>query len=191
MARPISWRARLTTRLGLLKAAEQRQKDADRELARAREKDIHPRRHLVEAALEAHNMVLKRRNQVAHARRMLARERRARSDRRWQGSRAVTNEIIDIVGKRASVSSRKRRPTFGNPGSDHHVSQRNADAVDFAIAEAHGLKNEISRSLGGPVRLPDYGSFAITRNGKRYRVQGIAGTHGTGPHLHYGVRRVS
>jgi hypothetical protein len=117
--------------------------------------------------------------------------RRARTswDWAWGGSRGVTNEVVRIVGGRAPITSRKRTATFGNPGSDHHVSQLTADAVDFGIAEAHWLKNEISRRMGGPPMLTDFGSFTIERKGKRFRVQIIAGTHGTGPHLHVGVRR--
>jgi hypothetical protein len=107
----------------------------------------------------------------------------------WGGSRGVTDEVVRIVGERAPITSRKRTATFGNPGSDHHVSQVSADAVDFGIANAHWLKNEISRRLGGPSTLADFGNFFITRKGRRYRVQIIAGTHGTGPHLHVGVRR--
>jgi hypothetical protein len=128
------------------------------------------------------------RRKLEQAKQALARARR--DSGLWGGSRAVTNEVIDIVNGRASISSRKRTATFGNPGSDHHVSQLLADAVDFRIAEAHWLKNEISRRLGGPSVLPDFGSFTIRRNGRTFRVQIIAGTHGTGPHLHVGVRRV-
>jgi hypothetical protein len=62
--------------------------------------------------------------------------------------------------------------------------------VDFGTGNNHALKNEISKKLGGPSNLPDYGTFLIKRNGRTYRVQGIAGTHGTGPHLHFGVKRV-
>lgn len=113
----------------------------------------------------------------------------ALSSRLWGGSRTVTNEAIRIVGSRASVSSRKRVATFGNPGSDHHVSQVTADAVDFAIAEAHSLADEVARKLGGPDDIADYQAFAVRRAGRTYRVQIIAGTHGTGPHLHVGVRR--
>lgn len=113
----------------------------------------------------------------------------AASNRLWGGSREITNQVIRIVGKRASVTSRKRWATFGNPGSDHHMSQTTADAVDFGIAEAHSLADEVARKLGGPSDIKDYQNFFITRNGKRYRVQIIAGTHGTGPHLHVGIRR--
>lgn len=113
--------------------------------------------------------------------------RRQRSDAQWGGARAITNEIIDIVNGRAPITSRKRWQLFGNPGSDHWRGKKNADAVDFGIAEAHWLKNEISRRLGGPRELADYGSFFVERNGQTFRVQLIAGTHGTGPHLHAGV----
>lgn len=106
----------------------------------------------------------------------------------WGGCRQVTDEIVRIVGNRAPVTSRKRTETFGNPGSDHHVSQTTADAVDFGIANAHGLADEVGQKLGiGSVS--DYGNYYLTRNGLRFRVQPISGTHGTGPHMHWGVRR--
>lgn len=115
-------------------------------------------------------------------------------DAKWAGSRAVTNEIIRIVHGRAKVTSRKRAASdplsIINPGSDHNAANRTADAVDFATANNHALKNEISRKLGGPDILADFGTFTIERNERLYRVQGIAGTHGTGPHQHWGVRRV-
>jgi hypothetical protein len=116
--------------------------------------------------------------------------RRLAEDRLWGGSRYYTNRAIAIVGDRAPVTSRKRVATFGNPGSDHHVSATVADAVDFGTVENHALKNELSRKLGGPNTIADYGTFTTRRNGRTYRHQLIAGTHGTGPHLHYGVRRV-
>ncbi len=135
--------------------------------------------------------VVLRRAQVAYAQRVVNRHSGASL---YSGARAVTNEVIDIVNGRAPVTSRKRSPThplsLANPGSDHSGLNRTADAVDFGIAEAHWLKNEISRKLGGPGVLPDYGTFTVNRNGRHYRVQIIAGTHGTGPHLHVGVKRI-
>jgi len=130
------------------------------------------------------------RRKLENAKQKLARVKR--DNAQWGGSRAVTNQVVAIVDGRARVTSRKRRATFGNPGSDHHVSQTTADAVDFGIAEAHWLKNEISRKLGGPGALADYGTFNVRRRGgSTYRLQIIAGTHGTGPHLHVGVRRLA
>ena len=122
---------------------------------------------------------------------MVRRRRRQISDRLWGGSRYFTNRIIAIVGDRAPVTSRKRWATFGNPGSDHHRSQRLADAVDFGIADAHALKNEISRKLGGPDPVDDYEHFHLKHGGRTYRLQLIAGTHGTGPHLHAGARKIA
>lgn len=109
----------------------------------------------------------------------------------WGGARQLTNETIRIVGGRASVTSRKRVATYGNPGSDHHVSQLTADAVDFGIGTAYSLATEIKRRLTGDAgaRFVDYESFYVTRRGRRYRCQGIAATHGTAPHLHWGFRR--
>jgi hypothetical protein len=109
----------------------------------------------------------------------------------WSGSRGVTNEVIFIVNGRVPITSRKRTETFGNPGSDHHVSQVTADAVDFGTVENHALKNEIARKLtnGSRDSVNDFEHFFITRKGRRYRIQMIAATHGTGPHLHVGVRR--
>lgn len=139
----------------------------------------------------AKKLLYKRREQVAEAERVIARHS---ASTEWGGSRAVTDEVIRIVGNRAPVTSRKRAAndplSIKNPSSDHSGQNTLADAVDFGIAEAHALKNEISRRLGGPRQLADYGKFVALRNGHSYRVQIIAGTHGTGPHLHVGVKRV-
>jgi hypothetical protein len=132
--------------------------------------------------------LIKRRSKLQAALRVAKKASGSVTDNLWGGSRGVTNEIIRIVGGRAPVTSRKRVETFGNPGSDHHVSQRTADAVDFGIANAYNLAREIARKLGGTWN-GDYDSFTIVRKGKTFRVQGIAAVHGTGPHLHYGVRR--
>lgn len=106
----------------------------------------------------------------------------------WGGSRQVTEEVIRIVGGRAPVTSRKRTSTLGNPSSDHYTGNTTADAVDFGIGNAHSLADEIGRRLGIG-NITDYASYYISRNGLRFRVQIIASTHGTGPHLHVGVRR--
>ena len=144
--------------------------------------------HMLKSAKE---LVSKRQAQVTEAERVVARHS---ASTEFGGSRAVTDEVIRIVNGRAPVTSRKRAAnhplSIGNPGSDHSGQNKLADAVDFGIAEAHSLKNEISRKLGGPAQLADFGSFTTRRNGQSYRVQIIAGTHGTGPHLHVGVKRV-
>jgi hypothetical protein len=110
----------------------------------------------------------------------------------WGGSRGVTNRIIEIVGGRAAVTSRKRPAnhplSLANPGSDHNEANTTSDAVDFGIAEAFSLRDEVMRKLGVSEPIFDGAHYVITFNGKRYRVQPIARNHGTGPHLHFGVR---
>jgi hypothetical protein len=121
------------------------------------------------------------------------RKRQLAENNKYGGSRAVTNEIIRIVGGRASVTSRKRPAwhplSISNPSSDHSGLNRLADAVDFGTANNYSLAREIARRLGG-WWSGDYDAFVISRSGNKYRVQIIAGTHGTGPHLHVGVRRI-
>ena len=135
---------------------------------------------------EAERMVERRQRQVRGT-------KRQRSDRRWGGSRYFTNRINDIVQRRhpgTRVTSRKRPVLLGNLGSDHNLFNRDADAIDHALVDDHATKNAISRELGGPAELPDFGTFEAVnpQNGKTYRIQLIAGTHGTGPHHHSGVK---
>lgn len=107
----------------------------------------------------------------------------------WGGSRSIIDqEVIPFVQSRtgAPVTSTKR--SWGSWGSDHNVVQVLAYAADFGVGEAHGLADDLGRHLGiGPI--VDYASYYIFRSGRRFRVQIIAGTHGTGPHLHVGIRR--
>jgi len=70
--------------------------------------------------------------------------------------------------------SEKRVETYGNPGSDHHVSQTNAFAIDFLLVNDYDAAS----------------AFYVKRGGNTFRIQIIAGTHGTGPHLHVGCRLV-
>lgn len=111
----------------------------------------------------------------------------------WAHCRGVTNRVIDIVndemGRKVGITSRKRWELFGNPSSDHYRGNVTADAVDFALVEAHELADKISRRLGGPQNIQDYEHFYITHNKRRFRIQIIAAQHGTGPHLHVGVKR--
>ena len=121
--------------------------------------------------------------------------RRRRSNARWAGSRFFTNraiEHIDRIRNRPTITSRKRLTAFGNPQSDHWIRNRTADAVDFALVNDHAAATSLARRLGwdGGGTFPDFGTWTTTRDGATYHHQLIAGTHGTGPHLHYGVRRV-
>jgi hypothetical protein len=119
----------------------------------------------------------------------------------WGGSRFYTNRAIEFIDSIRSpnpaINSRKRFATFGNPGSDLHVSQIRADAVDFNLVEDHDAATKLARHFGwrGSGTFPDYGTFTTQRKvwplGRvhTFRHQIIAGTHGTGPHLHHGVER--
>lgn len=109
----------------------------------------------------------------------------------WGGAQSIFDNEVRPVLKRNGVpiTSTKRQETYGNPDSDHHVSQRDAYAGDGATANNHALADRIGYALGiGPVT--DYTNYYIKRNGRTYRVQIIAGTHGTGPHIHIGIRLV-
>lgn len=131
--------------------------------------------------------------------------RRRYRRKRWAYCRGVTNRIIDIVvdikhptwgfaRARAYrlwvVSSRKRWITFGNPGSDHYAGNRNADAVDFRLVDDYETRDRVMRRLGVTGPINDYGSYMVRHNRMSFRVQPIAQQHGTGPHLHMGVKRL-
>lgn len=110
----------------------------------------------------------------------------------WGGAEDIIRNEVVPVARAAGVGSTsgKRTATYGNPGSDHHVSQTLASARDFGTANNYALRNRIMRRLGVTSAIRDYGSYYIKRGGHTFRVQPIAGTHGTGPHLHIGIRRI-
>ena len=111
-------------------------------------------------------------------------------DPHWGGSRDVFwNEVVPAAG--VNPHSTKRTETFGNPGSDHHVSQTLAYAGDFLPSEARAIA--IGRALGISYSgyADDYKGYYIQRDGHTYRVQIIAANHGTGPHVHVGIERVN
>lgn len=112
----------------------------------------------------------------------------------WGGSKSIVEQEIIPIAKRhgIAVTSKKRWETYGNPGSDHYRGNATAYAADFATANNYALAAEIGRKLGFPYQnaSDDYKSYYIRRAGRNYRVQLIAGTHGTGPHLHAGVKLV-
>jgi hypothetical protein len=115
---------------------------------------------------------------------------RASGEGAWDGSESVAREIEAVVEKlRGECSgSEKRVETYGNPGSDHHVSQTNAFAIDFYLSNDYEAATVVAAHFG-VTWAGDYSDFYVERGGNTFRVQLIAGTHGTGPHLHAGVRR--
>lgn len=175
------WQGKLPGRLSRLKTAKAKEsywRSRHMKAANART------RKMLE---EARSLVAIREDQLSEAHRVIARHR-PKASSLWGGSRQITDEIINFVDGRYRVTSRKRSELFGNPGSDHHILSLTADAVDFATNSNYKLGSQIAAHLGGSWSA-DFQSFFIWRNGKRYRVQIIAGTHGTGPHLHVGVKR--
>lgn len=110
----------------------------------------------------------------------------------WGGCEDILRkEIVPFCVKQgAPEGSGKRSETYGNPDSDHHVSQVWASARDFLIANAHWLRNKLAAKLGIGSSTADYVAYYIRRAGHTFRVQMIAATHGTGPHFHVGTRFV-
>lgn len=109
----------------------------------------------------------------------------------WEGTESVAREIEAVVERlRGECSgSEKRWETYGNPGSDHHMSQTDAYAIDFYLANDYTAAEAIARHFKAEW-AGDYDNFTVERGGNWFRIQLIAGTHGTGPHLHAGIRRV-
>jgi hypothetical protein len=110
----------------------------------------------------------------------------------WAGCRFIMDEIVvpELVEDHVVITRRKSPASHPlsqqNPGSDHNEANVRADAVDGAIANAHTLADEIGGELGvGDV--VDFVSETFVVEGHRFRVQIIAGTHGTGPHIHIGL----
>ena len=112
----------------------------------------------------------------------------------WGGSDSIlVNEVEPLVLRVRGVRSNsgKRVEDYGNPGSDHHVSQTTASARDFPLVSDYEMAGMVySKLTGNPAsQWPgDYASYYIERAGRTFRCQGIADTHGTGPHCHIGIR---
>lgn len=142
----------------------------------------------------------RRKRAVKTIRKLKRQRRKLQKDKlRMDGATAIVKyeviPLLDLAG--VPVTSRKRWATFGNSSSDHYMGNTNADAVDGGTTENYELGTRIKRSLTGDAntKMVDYEDFFITRahtgSEETYRVQIIAATHGTGPHLHIGVKRVS
>jgi hypothetical protein len=109
----------------------------------------------------------------------------------WAGGKLIMREIWRAVIKETGISptSGKRKETFGNPSSDHFWLNLFSFAKDFATGNNQALAQHIRSYLDPGGIHHDYESFYIVRFGYRFRIQIIAGTHGTGPHLHIGIKR--
>lgn len=133
-------------------------------------------------------------------RQLKKRRRELRKDRfKMKGATAIIKyEVIPVLhAAGVPVTSRKRWATFGNPSSDHWMGNKDADAVDggtfspndeLGSAIVTALKNRKTAMSG-------FAEFTIARSHtgseETYRIQVITEPHGTGPHVHSGVKRVS
>lgn len=109
----------------------------------------------------------------------------------WGGGRKIMQKEVWPIVKAAGISptSGKRKETFGNPSSDHYWLNIWAFAKDYATASNERLAQRIRSKLTPGQTHHDYESFYFTRYGCRFRGQIIASDHGTGPHLHVGIKR--
>jgi DNA gyrase/topoisomerase IV subunit A len=173
-------------------ADEQRERELEREIEALQdeERDL---THRITALRERNEEL---RDKIAEEKRDLADQRQEvvvqAGAPHWGGCEDILASEVVPVAAAAGVASTsgKRSETFGNPDSDHHTSQTTASARDFATANNYGLRDQIMRALGVTGAISDYGAYYIERAGRTFRVQPIAGTHGTGPHLHIGIRLV-
>lgn len=141
-----------------------------------------------------------RRKVKARIRVLKRRRRRLRKDRfKNKGATAIVKyEIIPVLhAAGVPVTSRKRWLTFGNPSSDHFMGNRDADAVDGGT---HNNNDELGSEVVTALKnrrstMSGFIEFTIERSHtgskETYRVQVITAPHGTGPHIHNGVKRVS
>lgn len=141
-----------------------------------------------------------RKHAKAAIRRLNKQAAKLRKDRfKYAGATAIIKyEVIPILhAAGVPVTSRKRWATFGNPSSDHWKGNKDADAVDGAtFVENNELGSEIVTALKQrESEMSAFAEFEITRShtgsAETYRVQVITEEHGTGPHIHIGVKRVS
>lgn len=141
-----------------------------------------------------------RKHAKAAIRRLRAQRKKLVADRfKYKGATAIIKyEVIPILhAAGVPVTSRKRWQTFGNPSSDHWKGNKDADAVDGAtFVENNELGSAIVTALKQrKSEMSGFIEFEITRShtgsAETYRVQVITEEHGTGPHIHIGVKRVS
>ena len=105
----------------------------------------------------------------------------------WGGCADVhEDEVEPAAGTQAH--STKRTETYGNPTSDHHVSQVWAFAGDFPPSVDLAIRIARRLGIGYNGYADDYKLYYVYREGRQIRVQIIASNHGTGPHVHSGLR---
>lgn len=104
----------------------------------------------------------------------------------YGGSRRIAKNLIAGLGADITSAKRSNVPTGSSTSSDHHTSQR--DAFAFDLSPDSQVANRLARRLDIPNFKQGQNFYNLRRGG--YRVQYLTGAHGTGPHLHLGVKRI-
>jgi hypothetical protein len=113
----------------------------------------------------------------------------------WGGSKSLVQIKAMPIARKWGIkqTSSKRWATYGNPSSDHYMLNTWSYAKDFATTNNYAFGVALGKALGVDYNgaKDDYKSFYVEEAGRTFRVQIICGTHGTGPHTHLGIRRIS
>ncbi len=115
----------------------------------------------------------------------------------WGGTERLADRAIEIAREMGiGVSSTKRGATtsIGSTSrSDHHVSQRNAFAVDLPVTGPRGA--ELARKIGQAYGLTgstvgNFNRHVIEVDGERYRMQVLWGVKDHWDHVHVGFKKL-
>jgi hypothetical protein len=111
------------------------------------------------------------------------------------GSVSIGEQIVTPIFQNAGVpiTSRLRAAnhplSIDNPSSDHNAGNTCNYALDGGTANNRTMAQKIKDALGSPGPIVDLQFFNVSFAGHPFRIQIIFSTHGTGPHLHVGIRR--
>lgn len=126
-----------------------------------------------------------------------ARQSRVDWGKGWGGSEGMADaakKIARDMGIPVTSTKRSAAASIGSStGSDHHVSQKNAYAVDFGVYGSRGtaLAKRIARTYGlKPPYIGTYKNHYVRVDGRTYRVQLLWQVAGHYDHVHVGFRRV-
>jgi hypothetical protein len=114
--------------------------------------------------------------------------KRPRTSKVGGGLRGAVNLVDTVIGSYGAPITAKQEPGH-TPGGDHDPAVKGATARDIGGDEATRKRifSELMERLGvegATYKGPDVN---VTRGGVRYQI--ISRDHGTGPHLHVGIRR--
>jgi peptidoglycan hydrolase-like protein with peptidoglycan-binding domain len=117
--------------------------------------------------------------------------------RGWAGSEGMADVAKAVARQMGIPVTSMKRSAAGSigssTGSDHHVSQKNAYAVDFGVAGSRGtqMAHRLAKAYNlKPPYIGTYRNHFIKVEGKTYRVQLLWKVQGHYDHVHMGFRRV-